>query len=249
MTTTVLAYHAVGDCPEAEDPYRLWVPSESFEAQMDTLARSGRVVPLDALVEGPRRSGARAVAITFDDAYRSVLTNAAPVLKRLGLPATVFTPTKHIGDRNRWDPEVGRPLEIMGVDELRELERSGIAIESHGHGHIDLSTADAATAREDLEASIEVLADVVGHRPRHLAFPFSTGSGAARRAAEELGFRAAFSIDLPHEGRYAWGRVYIGPDDGVGLFRLKASGQYLRLRHNKGLDLAYHALRRIAPRR
>lgn len=247
MAATVIAYHAVGDVAPEDDPYSLWVPTASFEQQLAYLARHRRVVPLSDIVSGtaPRQ----AVAITFDDAYRSVLTTAAPLLQRHGFPATVFTPTAYIGDRNRWDPPAGRVLEIMDADGLREAEAAGIAVESHGHGHVDLSQADADIARADLSASIERLEQIVRRRPEFVAFPFRTGSAAARAAARELGFKAAFTIDLRHDGQYGWGRVGVAPGDGMTVFSLKTSGQYLRLRHNAVLSGGYRILRRVVPRR
>ena len=61
--------------------------------QLRFLRRSTNVVDLrqalDALATG-RPLPARAVAITFDDGYRDQLELAAPMLERLGLPATFF---------------------------------------------------------------------------------------------------------------------------------------------------------------
>ena len=245
---TVLAYHAVGDCPPADDPHQLWVSRAAFEAQMAYLAEHREVVSLDDAVEG-RVTGRRpAVAITFDDAYRCVLTEAAPVLTRHRFPATVFAPSQYIGDRNRWDAPTACALDIMTAEELRESERLGIAVESHGHGHVDLSDADADVARADLVPSLDRLEEVVGRRPQFLAFPFRTGSVAAQRVAREVGLRAAFTIDIPHEGQYAWGRVAVTPRDAGRLFALKTSGYYLALRHHRLLAAAYGVVRRFRRR-
>ncbi len=64
-----------------------------MEQQLRALRRLMNVVPLGpalrAMAEG-RPLPPRAVAITLDDGYRDTLTIAAPMLQRLGLPATVF---------------------------------------------------------------------------------------------------------------------------------------------------------------
>jgi peptidoglycan/xylan/chitin deacetylase (PgdA/CDA1 family) len=61
--------------------------------QLAFLRRLANVVPLgtalQALAEG-RPLPPRAVALSFDDGYRDSLTVAAPLLERLGLPATFF---------------------------------------------------------------------------------------------------------------------------------------------------------------
>jgi peptidoglycan/xylan/chitin deacetylase (PgdA/CDA1 family) len=64
-----------------------------MERQLRFLRRSTNVVDLrqalTALATG-RPLPARAVALTFDDGYRDQLELAAPMLERLGLPATFF---------------------------------------------------------------------------------------------------------------------------------------------------------------
>jgi len=84
----VLGYHNVA-------PTWRWPATcpRGFARQMSVLARVANVVPLDgalADLAARRPLPPRAVAVTFDDGYRDNLTHAVPVLRRLGLPATVF---------------------------------------------------------------------------------------------------------------------------------------------------------------
>jgi peptidoglycan/xylan/chitin deacetylase (PgdA/CDA1 family) len=226
---TVLAYHAIGSCDD--DRHNLFVATAAFEQQMAYLSRRHQVVPLARLVEGGL--GGSAVAITFDDAYISVFDAALPILEHFRFPATVFAPTAHIGRSNTWDPPSPCSLEIADAEALRAASGRGISVESHGHEHIDMSSAPVGDVRPDLTRSIEVLEGLLGSRPRFLAYPYRTGSEAARGIAQELGFKAAFSIDRPHEGPFAYERVQVTPLDGMRLFALKASGHYPRLRHSK----------------
>src|SRR5947208_16502291 len=96
MAATVLVYHGVEARPRDEDPAQLFVPPDLFERQMTFLARRRVVVTLDDAIRSahPRRNR---VAITFDHGFRSVLTAAAPLPERPGLPATVFVPTASPG--------------------------------------------------------------------------------------------------------------------------------------------------------
>ena len=243
---TVLAYHGVGTPPPGEDRHNLFVSRQEFERQMDFLARRRKVVPLAAVVEGS--AGPGSVAITFDDGYRHLLEAALPVLERHGFPATVFVPTQYVGRRNEWDEPSGCDLAIMDAAEVREADARGLRVESHGHAHLDCRTTELATVTADLATSQDRLEELVGRRPRLLAWPFRDGSVEARQEAQRLGFDAAFSIDLPHDGTFSHERVQVVPQDGPALFALKTSGHYMRLRHSAVLDRAYRLVKRVVRR-
>ena len=247
MRGTIFAYHAIGECDRSDDPHNLFVSASSFADQMRYLADRYQVVSLQDLVESPHGSSRR-VAITFDDGYRNVLANAVPVLESHGFTATVFIPTGHLGGRNTWDPPSSCGLEIMTADDLVEAVARGISFESHGHVHLDMSTAAPEEIRRDIRLSIERLSELVGGPPRYLAYPYGRSSPAARQVAAEEGFSAAFSIDAPDEGVFAWERVQITPRDGRMLFGLKASGRYLRLRYSKPLSATYRLFKPLVRR-
>ncbi len=92
---TVLAFHRVND--EA-DPFFPSVPTAVFAERMQHLAENYVVLTVEDLVERRRRERVPpgAVAVTFDDGYLDNLTHAAPILTRLGLPATLFLATGYI---------------------------------------------------------------------------------------------------------------------------------------------------------
>lgn len=93
-----LTYHRVATLSEDSDlnPRLISAEPSSFEAQLRWLRRRHAVVSLaDVLAAVDRRKGLprRAVLITFDDAYADLADHAIPILRTLGLPATVFVPT------------------------------------------------------------------------------------------------------------------------------------------------------------
>lgn len=99
----VLGYHRIADPPS--DPYSLSVAPERFERQVEAIRRHARPVSLGEL----RRSLARrepihdAVAITFDDGYADLLTEAVPILERHDFPATVFVIAEALGREYWWE--------------------------------------------------------------------------------------------------------------------------------------------------
>lgn len=197
--------------------------------------------------QGDTQTKRPAVAITFDDGYRNVLTVAAPILSSYGFEATVFVPTMWIAGRNGWMEQSSCDFHIMSEKELRDATENGIRIESHGHAHIDMSNSSYTEIHKDVQTSVERLAGIMGRRPRYLAYPWGRHSEAARRAVAEAGLEAAFSIDQPHQGVYAWDRVYIAPHDGPKTFTLKTSGHFLSWRRSRlgsSIAAATRSLRR-----
>ncbi|MEM8984018.1 MAG: polysaccharide deacetylase family protein [Pseudomonadota bacterium] len=87
---TILTFHQV---PRTLDPMAPMVAAApQFRAQMSWLRDYCQVLPLAEAAEGLANGTlpARAAAITFDDGYLNNLTVAAPILRELDLPATVF---------------------------------------------------------------------------------------------------------------------------------------------------------------
>lgn len=244
ISTAVLAYHALGTPPRGEPLYNSFVSPEAFAAQMAFLARRREVVALDAIMQ-PRRAGRRRVAITFDDAYRSVLTLAVPILERYGFPATVFVPTKWIGMRNGWDPPSELPLDVMAAAELRELRDRGFEVASHGHAHIDLGQVAASAAEQDVARSVQCLTELLGSPPRHFAYPYGKSSTAARSAVARAGFELAFSLDRGNEdaSRLALPRTPIYPHDRRWSYGLKTSGRYRAIRYSPPVVHGYDLVR------
>ena len=91
----ILTFHRVND---DDDPFMPSLPTAVFAGQMAHIARHYRVLTAEDLAARLQGGGVprNALAITFDDGYRDNLTHAAPILKRLGLPATIFLVTGHV---------------------------------------------------------------------------------------------------------------------------------------------------------
>lgn len=96
----VLCFHAVSPRWSAD----LSTTPERLETLLTWLVRRGYrgVTFRDVLLAPP---APRTLAVTFDDAYRSVAELAFPILERLGHPGTVFVPTDWAGTER---PMAGR---------------------------------------------------------------------------------------------------------------------------------------------
>ena len=102
---SILLYHRITE--ERFDPWSLAVSPTHFADQMEWMARHRIVLPLTEFASRNREGSlpANAAAITFDDGYACNAHVAAPVLRRLGLPATIFLPAAIIeaGRQFWWD--------------------------------------------------------------------------------------------------------------------------------------------------
>lgn len=103
----ILAYHRVTtviDEPSFPyDPELISASPLSFQEQMAYVARYFEPVRCSEVVsalDGGTPLPARAILITFDDGHADNYTNAFPILRRIGIPATIFLSTAYIGTRD-----------------------------------------------------------------------------------------------------------------------------------------------------
>ncbi len=94
-----------------------------FEEHLRFLCSRWQPVPLSSLSEAmderPRASSSRAGVVTIDDGYRNILTVALPLLKRFGMPATVFVLTGPERDRRMWVDRLEALVEASSVQSLQ----------------------------------------------------------------------------------------------------------------------------------
>jgi peptidoglycan/xylan/chitin deacetylase (PgdA/CDA1 family) len=100
----VLRYHALTDdaAPVVYAAPSICMAVGAFRAQMAFVRRAYTVVPLGDLVDavvGGGKLPPRALAITFDDGYADNHRLALPVLRELGLSATVYVTSEPIDRR------------------------------------------------------------------------------------------------------------------------------------------------------
>lgn len=239
----VLCYHAVSPSWDAD----LSVTPERLRQQMELLtARGYRAVTFSEAVGSPR--DARVMAVTFDDAYRSVIELGLPILERLGIPATVFAVTDFVGlERpmswagiDRW---LGGPHESeltpMSWPELRRLADAGWEIGSHTCSHPHLTTVDDdALARELAES--KALCERELERPcTSLAYPYGDLDERVIAAAGRAGYAAAAALPRRTDSRRPldWPRIGIYHTDGQARVRLKLSPVIGRIRRHAAWEV------------
>lgn len=235
----VLCYHAVSE----RFPAPLSVTPEAFERQLHVLVRAGfEGATFDEAVRAPR---ARTVAITFDDAYLSVLELGKPLLDAVGFPATVYAPTAYLDTPERplsWDGidnwiggEYERELLPMSWDQLGGLAEAGWEIGSHTRTHPHLTTLDDDALRTELTESRATVEQRLGRPCPTLAYPYGDHDERVVAAAAAAGYTAAGTLParLPPPRPLAWPRVGVYHADDERRFRLKVSRTMRRLRGSR----------------
>jgi peptidoglycan/xylan/chitin deacetylase (PgdA/CDA1 family) len=229
----VLCYHAVSEAwpsPAAIAPDRL-------RAQLRFLLRRGyRPLTLSAaLAEGAPR---KAMAVTFDDAYVSILEAGLPVLDELGVPATVFVPTDAAADAGQmtWSElrqwvgtEHEHELRCMSWEQLRALSGRGWEVGSHTCSHPHLTEISGEEAAAELSASRAACEDALQRPCASLAYPFGSYDRGVIDLVAAAGYEAAVTLDeriaapLRGRGRLEVPREAIYRSTGWPIFAAKTS--------------------------
>jgi peptidoglycan/xylan/chitin deacetylase (PgdA/CDA1 family) len=238
----VLCYHAVSPTWEAA----LSTTPERFARQLALLtARGYRGATFTQAVSSP--SHGRVVVVTFDDAYRSVLELARPILDRFGLPATVFAPTDSIGSEAPlcWpgiDHWLGGPhereLTPMSWAQLRTLADAGWEIGSHTGSHPRLTQLDDESLADELARSKAACEQHLGGACTALAYPYGDVDARVVAATARAGYSAAAALPqrLSSGDVLQWPRIGIYQVDDDLRFRLKVSPAVRRLRRSPAWD-------------
>jgi peptidoglycan/xylan/chitin deacetylase (PgdA/CDA1 family) len=205
---TIIMYHRFGESNLPSTNIQLDV----FDAHLQTIRDEGWVVLPLADIVSRLKSGTplpdKAMAITVDDAFSSVYTEAFPRLQEYGYPFTLFIATSSI-DRG-----------LNGYaswDQIREMQAAGVEIGSQTHTHPHMHQLTAESVRVEIETSNAIFQQELGITPRYFAYPYGEYSPETRDIIKDMGFEAAFgqasgiahaSIDAFEWPRFAFNESY-----------------------------------------
>jgi peptidoglycan/xylan/chitin deacetylase (PgdA/CDA1 family) len=248
----VLCYHAISE----HWPADFAVTPAALERQLQHVVDRGyRGVTFTAAVTSP--DPGRVVAVTFDDAFRSVLELAVPILDRLGLPATMFAPTAYVGTEqpmawpgiDEWlDSPYSSELLPLSWEELRELSDAGWEIGSHSHTHPRLTQLDDAELGRELRDSKQECERQLARPCTSIAYPFGDVEERVVSAAARNGYRVGAALEVRSVQPLAWPRLSVTREDSIARFRRQASPIVRRLRISpvgSTADRAYALLQQL----
>lgn len=195
-----LCYHSIA---ERGEPY-LALPPELFERQLALLRRlgyrSGGLEDLERLRRGERLPR-RTAFLTFDDGFRDNLLVAQPLMAEYGFHPIVFVlpPLLDEGRGFEW-PELVEAharepqlLRSLTWDEVERMVEQGAEVGSHTLSHPHLPELDDERLTAELVESRRVLVERFGSCEM-LAYPFGEWNPRVAGAAQDAGYRFAFSL-------------------------------------------------------
>lgn len=186
-SAVVLMYHRFGEDRYPSTSIRL----DQFEAQLEHLKENDyTVIPLASLVaafEDGMELPQRAVAITIDDAYRSIYTAAHSRFLEYEYPYTVFVATDAV--------DAGQPA-YMSWDEMRELEAEGVTFANHGAAHRSTIEEGSyaseeerlALVRADVEKGYRRLSEELNPMPGVFAYPYGEYDADTANLLRTMGY-------------------------------------------------------------
>jgi peptidoglycan/xylan/chitin deacetylase (PgdA/CDA1 family) len=133
----------------------------------------------------------KTILIHFDDAYREVLSEAAPMMQEFAFTGMVFVPTNHIGRNNWWDYRVDRFLSHLSSHEIVELLRLGFEVGSHAKSHQNLLKLPMNELTTEISDSKAILESSFGVEIKTLSYPYGLHNERVKEAARnhyQLGF-------------------------------------------------------------
>jgi peptidoglycan/xylan/chitin deacetylase (PgdA/CDA1 family) len=216
----ILTYHSI----KTSDTAR-------FEKQMNMLLNTSKPVSLGCNISV--LPGGYNIAVTFDDAYQSVLQNALNILRTKNIPATIFVPTGYFGKKPAWVTNHNHSYigeTVLTEAQLQALPADLITIGSHTVSHINLTNVDEMIAKREIFESKNTLERILNKKVTLFAAPYATLNKKFIPLFRQAGYQRVF-LNIPtfpatKTDSYILGRTSVEPTDWPIEYRLKLAGAY-----------------------
>ena len=178
----VLQYHQISDTTPASTSTEV----DLFRKHLERIQSLGlEVVPLNAGTEAAlagEQENRQQVAITFDDAYESVWSTAAPLLEEYGYPYTIFVNTDAVGSNG-----------YMTWDQLAQAsQREGVLVANHSHDHAHLPRRPGESREQwrrrttdTLDRAQRILQERLGRNEPMFAYPYGEYDAGVEQLVDE----------------------------------------------------------------
>lgn len=219
---TILCYHSVQPTVIKNDGYT--ISQSQFAQQMEYLHTHGyhpvALADLIAARRGEKPLPAKAVMLTFDDAYRSYADFVVPILGHYGFPSMLAIVGKWIENA----PPIGLPEPLLNWEQLKELSRNPlVTLASHtydSHKGIRYTPQDSEGAAvgvrtylggpdqsiesqeayrqrmtQDFTQQEQLFLKHLNRKPAAIVWPYGYYTAIALETAKQFGFDISFALD------------------------------------------------------
>lgn len=163
----------------------LAVSPRRFARQMELLDEHREHFPVAQLDQvgsfvAPPGRHSRCVVLTFDDAWADNHTNALGPLSQHRLPATLYVPSRLLGQPG-----------YMSRAQLLEMDGAGVTIGAHSRTHPDLRACPPQELEREVRGSKEDLEDLLAKPVTSFAYPTGLTDERVQAAVAAAGFMSA----------------------------------------------------------
>ncbi|APF19233.1 polysaccharide deacetylase [Caldithrix abyssi DSM 13497] len=164
---------------------------DDFERDLRIFHEQGfKSVTFLDLIKAPEKLPPRALIITFDDGYRSVIEQAYPLMEQCGFKGVVYIPTDYIGKSNDWDVQFGGKKYVhLNAQELKFLADSGFEIGSHGASHRSFKAMPLRQCEDELKRSKIILEQIAQKPVVSISYPFGQFNRQILALSRNAGYR------------------------------------------------------------
>jgi peptidoglycan/xylan/chitin deacetylase (PgdA/CDA1 family) len=178
----VLYYHSVNPSEANEVTISPTKLKEQLQFVKDSGYTTLTMAQFNDYIANSKPIPVKSILITFDDGYMDNYTNAFPILKELGMNATIFVITSGIDDGY-----------YLSTAQIKEMSDYGIDIQSHTSGHYYLNQLTYDKQLTELKTSKAKIEGITNKPVTSVAYPFGASNANTEKAVKEAGYTIAFT--------------------------------------------------------
>jgi len=192
---SILGYHELA---EAQPETAMRIHASKFRKQMETIRQLGiKVITIEDFIawkKGEKEIPKSAILLTFDDGWKSVYTDAYPVLKELGFPFTIYLYKNYVDGGGK----------ALTTPMIEEMVKNGASLGSHSVSHAYPITfksyrkkgpdAYDAYLRKEMGESKRFIEEKFKVKATTYAYPGGFHTEEMYKLGEEFGYTQMFTV-------------------------------------------------------